>query len=35
VATGDFNNNGKPYYVLYNATTHQTVVWYLNNNVYS
>jgi plastocyanin/elongation factor P hydroxylase len=33
VATADFNNDLKPDYVLYNATTHQTVVWYLNNNV--
>ena len=31
---GDFNNDGKPDYVLYNASTHKTVVWYLNNNVY-
>ena len=34
VTTGDFNNDGKPDYVLYNASTHQTVVWYLNNYVY-
>ena len=29
----DFNNDGKPDYVLYNSSTRQTVVWYLNNNV--
>jgi hypothetical protein len=33
VATGDFNRDGKPDYVLYNPTTRQTVIWYLNNNV--
>jgi len=30
----DFNGDGHPDYVLYNATTQQTAVWYLNNNVY-
>jgi YVTN family beta-propeller protein len=30
----DFNGDGKPDYVLYNATTRQTAIWYLNNNVY-
>ena len=34
VATGDFNNDGKPDYVLYNASTRQTAVWFLNNNVF-
>jgi FG-GAP-like repeat len=29
----DFNNDGKPDYVLYNSSTRQTVIWYLNNNV--
>ena len=29
----DFNGDGKPDYVLYNASTHQTAIWYLNNNV--
>ena len=29
----DFNADGKPDYVLDNAVTHQTAVWYLNNNV--
>ena len=31
---GDFNNDGKPDYVLYNANTRETSVWYLNNNVF-
>ena len=26
--------DNKPDYVLYNAVTHQTGVWYLNNNVF-
>jgi FG-GAP-like repeat len=30
----DFNNDGHPDYVLRNATTRQTAIWYLNNNVY-
>src|SRR5205823_2958268 len=34
VAVGDFNGDGKPDYVLYNASTRQTAIWYLNNNVY-
>jgi elongation factor P hydroxylase len=34
VAVGDFNGDGKPDYVLYNASTRQTVIWYLNNNVF-
>jgi plastocyanin len=29
----DFNNDGKPDYVLYNSSTRQTAIWYLNNNV--
>src|SRR5438874_7655383 len=29
----DFNNDGKPDYLLYNASTRQTVLWYLKNNV--
>src|SRR5438034_366226 len=33
-AAYDFNQDGKPDYVLYNAVTHQTAVWYLNNNVF-
>ena len=34
ITTADLNNNGKPDYVLYNANTRQTAIWYLNNNVY-
>ena len=30
----DFNADAKPDYVLDNAVTHQTAVWYLNNNVF-
>ncbi|HEU0046835.1 MAG TPA: hypothetical protein VFQ43_04405, partial [Nitrososphaera sp.] len=30
----DFNRDGKPDYVLFDAVTHQTAVWYLNNNVF-
>jgi hypothetical protein len=30
----DFNGDGSPDYVLQNAGTHQTAIWYLNNNVY-
>src|SRR5882724_3960937 len=30
----DFNGDGQPDYVLYNANTRQTAIWYLNNNVY-
>jgi len=29
----DFNNDGHPDYLLYNSTTRQTVIWYMNNNV--
>ena len=31
---GDFNGDGKPDYLLYNAATRQTAVWYMNNNVF-
>jgi hypothetical protein len=31
---GDFNSNGKLDYVLYNASTQRTAIWYLNNNVF-
>ncbi len=34
VAVGDFNNDCNPDYVLYNASTGQTAVWYMNNNVF-
>ena len=33
VATADFNGDCKPDYVLYKASTRQTAVWYMNNNV--
>jgi hypothetical protein len=29
----DFNNDGHPDYLLSNSTTHQTAIWYMNNNV--
>jgi FG-GAP-like repeat len=31
---GDFNGDGYPDYVLYNATTRQTAIWYLSNHVF-
>jgi hypothetical protein len=34
VATGDFNGDSKPDYVLYNTSTRQTAVWYVNNNLF-
>ena len=34
MATGDFNGDGKPDFVLCNASTYQTAVWYLNNTVF-
>jgi FG-GAP-like repeat len=30
----DFNNDGNPDYVLYNVTTRQTVVWYMDGNIH-
>ena len=30
LTTADFNGDGKPDYVFFNATTHQTVICYLN-----
>jgi elongation factor P hydroxylase len=30
----DFNNDGHPDYLLFNSTTHATVIWYMNNNVH-
>ena len=32
--TANFNDDGKPDYVLYNPATRQTAIWYLNNNIY-
>ena len=34
MATADFNNTGHPDYLLYNAATRQTAIWYMNNNAY-
>jgi hypothetical protein len=34
VKTYDFNQDGKPDYALFNVSTRQTAIWYLNNNVY-
>jgi hypothetical protein len=33
-AVSDFNGDGHPDYVLQNASTRQTAIWYLNNNFY-
>ena len=33
-AVADFNSDGHPDYVLRNPGTHQTAIWYLNNNIY-
>jgi hypothetical protein len=33
--SADVNGDGKPDYALYNATTRQTALYYLNNNVYA
>src|SRR5438552_18621129 len=34
VATGDFNNDSKPDYVLYHASTRQTALLYMNNDAF-
>jgi hypothetical protein len=34
VAAADFDREGHPDYLLYNANTGQTAIWYLNNNVF-
>jgi hypothetical protein len=33
-AVADFNGDGHPDYVLHNAGTRQTAIWYLNNNIF-
>ena len=33
-APTDFNGDGKPDWVLYNPSTHQTAIWYMNNNAH-
>jgi predicted heme/steroid binding protein len=33
-AVGDFNGDSKPDYALFNFTTHQTAIWYMNNNIF-
>jgi hypothetical protein len=35
VAAADFNGNGSPDYLLYKVNTQETVIYYLNNNVYA
>jgi hypothetical protein len=35
VAAADFNGGGNPDYVLYKASTRQTAIWYLYNNVFA
>jgi hypothetical protein len=30
----DFNNDGHSDYLLYNSSTRQTMIWYLNNNIF-
>jgi uncharacterized protein YbdZ (MbtH family) len=35
VAVGKFNDDCQPDYVLYNASTRQTAIWYVNNNVFA
>jgi len=34
VGVADFNGDSHPDYLLYNPSTHQTAIWYLNNNVH-
>jgi hypothetical protein len=34
IGAADFNGDGKPDYLLFNPSTRQTVIWYLNKNVY-
>ena len=35
VGVADFNGGGHPDYLLFNSSTRQTAIWYLNNNVLS
>jgi hypothetical protein len=34
IETYEHAGDGKPDYLLYRASTRQTAIWYLNNNVY-
>jgi hypothetical protein len=34
IGAADFNGDGKPDYLLYNASTRQTAIWNMNNNVF-
>ena len=34
MGVGDFDGDGKPDYVLFNASTLQTAIWTLNNNLF-
>jgi FG-GAP repeat len=34
VGAADFNGDGNPDFLLYNPGTHETAIWYLNNNVF-
>ena len=34
IETHEHASDGKPDYLLYRASTRQTAIWYLNNNVY-
>jgi elongation factor P hydroxylase len=35
VGVADFNGDGHPDYLLFNSSTRQTAIWYLDNNVLS
>jgi hypothetical protein len=35
VGAGDFNSDGQPDYVLFNSSTRQTTVWYLDGVTYT
>ena len=34
ITTADFNGDAKPDYVLYNADTRRTAIWYMDNNIF-